>query len=204
MTEAYAEKLNDLRSHILDKARLEGQILLEGAAREVTTWRKEETGRLDWEIEILLREARSRAEELRRRQVAASEREKARERLRAQNKLLQQASHLLQEALTALRTRRDYGDILRGVALEALEQIRDVPEVRLRLAAADAPLGPDLARSLSTLDAHVTVTFDAEPAPMAGGVWLSSSDGRRQATADWQQKAQELSGSLAERLLALL
>ena len=48
------------------------------------------------------------------------------------------------------------------------------------------------------------VTFDAEPAPMAGGVWLSSSDGRRQATADWQQKAQELSGSLAERLLALL
>ena len=29
MTEAYAEKLYDLRSHILDKARLEGQILLE-------------------------------------------------------------------------------------------------------------------------------------------------------------------------------
>ena len=204
MTEAYGEKLNDLRSHILDRARMEGQVLLDGAAREVASWQKEEGTRLDWEIEILLREARSRSEELRRRQVAASEREKARERLRAQNKLLQQAAKLLQEALTALRTRPDYGDILRGMALEALEELRGVSAVRLRLAAPDAALGEPLARALGGWDPAVTVTFDPDPAPITGGVWLASADGRRQATADWSQKTQELSETLAERLLALL
>ncbi|HQH78647.1 MAG TPA: V-type ATP synthase subunit E family protein [Synergistaceae bacterium] len=204
MTEAYGEKLNDLRSHILDRARMEGQVLLDGAAREVASWQKEEGTRLDWEIEILLREARSRSEELRRRQVAASEREKARERLRAQNKLLQQAAKLLQEALGALRTRPDYGDILRGVALEALEELRGVTAVRVRLAAPDGALGDTLARELGAWDPTVTVTFDPAPAPMTGGVWLASADGRRQATADWSQKTQELSETLADRLLALL
>lgn len=203
MSDLQEDKLTGLRDHIVDRAHMESHSLLETVKKDVTAWRSQETEKLDAETDLLLRDARSRAEEIRRRQIAAAEREKTRERLRVQNRLLQDAVGMLEEELISLREREDYGKILRGLLSEALENLGTGGAFRLRLASVDAAYGKELENAMAGRK-DIRVFFDAEPAPISGGLSLVSEDGKIHVLADWRVKAQEMTEMLAQRLLPLL
>ncbi|WP_029166345.1 V-type ATP synthase subunit E [Aminiphilus circumscriptus] len=203
MTDLQADKLTGLRDHIVERAHMESHALLETVKKDIATWYSREAEKLDTEVDLLLRDARSRAEEIRRRQIAAAERERVRERLRVQNRLLQDAQGMLEEELASLREREDYDSILLGLLKETLEHLGTGGSFRFRLASADGVHGKALEKAVSGIEG-VTVSFDPEPAPISGGIFLVSEDGKVHVLADWHVKAQEMTETLAQRLLPLL
>ena len=203
MSDLQTDKLTGLRDHIVERAHMESQSLLETVKKDLASWRSQEAEKLDTEVELLLRDARSRAEEIRRRQIAAAERERVRERLRVQNRLLQDAQGMLEEELVSLRERDDYEAILLGLLKETLEHLGTGGSFRFRLASADGAYGRSLERAVSGIKG-ITVSFDPEPAPISGGISLVSEDGKIHVLADWHVKAQEMIETLAQRLLPLL
>ena len=76
--------------------------------------------------------------------------------------------------------------------------------LRIRLAATDAAIGTAVAGACRELLPGLEVTFDPDPAPIMGGAWISTADGRRFVAADWRNRAREAAAELAERLLPLL
>ena len=87
---------------------------------------------------------------------------------------------------------------------ESMEGMAGVEEVRVLLAAQDQNLLPDLVGFAREIYPDVRIDAGKEPAPIAGGLWLISGDGRRQVNADWDTRVQELLPILAERLGPLL
>jgi len=204
MSEERNDKLNGLRELLLLQAEQDGMKLLEKAKREAETLVKEESARIAREEELILKEAAERAESTRRRQVMAAEREKTGEGLRLQNRLLGEGVSMLEDRFTRLREREDYVRILAGLSAEAASVIPESGGLRIRLAATDAAIGTEVAVACRELLPGLEVTFDPDPAPIMGGAWISTADGRRFVAADWRNRAREAAAELAERLLPLL
>ncbi len=198
------EKLASLKNLLLKKADDEREAILDSARREVASWLEEHTAELERMVEQIHSEAVKRAEEIAKRQIAGAEATRAKERLRLQNRLLDEACGMLQRELTALRDRPDYPDILTGLAVSAAAELPEGSSVRLSLAGEDAHLGSTLKERVAARRPEMTFEFSPDPAPITGGVMLEAPDGSWRAAADWHEVAAELKETLAERLLAAL
>ena len=204
MSDVQNEKLNALRDIILDRADGQRSVLLREAKQEADAWTAQEPEKLDRETDLVLQDARNRSEDIRRRQILTAERERSTETLRLQNRLLGEALGMLQAELVRLRDRDDYPQILAGLVLEGVAAAGQEGTYRVRLAAADAALGDQVVGMAKTERPGLELTYAPNPAPVLGGVWLASEDGRRQVNADWHQRAREMADELAERLMPLL
>lgn len=198
------DKLNGLRELLLLQAEQEKMGILEKAKREAESLAAQEADRIAREEELILRDAADRAEAMRRRQVMAAEREKAAEGLRLQSRLLSETVSMLEDRLGRFRERGDYVRILAGLVAEADSVLPGSGSLNARLAGADAAIGNDVARTAMELLPGRNVAFDPDPAPILGGAWISTADGRRFVAADWRNRAREAAGELAERLLPML
>ncbi|MDR1515786.1 MAG: V-type proton ATPase subunit E [Synergistaceae bacterium] len=204
MNETMSEKISVLQSLILESANAQKYGFAEGARKESEAWLAAEMSKLDRETSMILTDAKRRAEEIHRRQILAAERQKSTEALRQQNRLLQQALKQFLDGLVKLRERPDYVDILTALALNAARNLEGFAPVKLRLAAIDGHLGDAIASAVNAKFPGARMEFFREPAPILGGCWVTSSDGRRQINSDWQSRTQEISDTLADRLLAML
>lgn len=204
MSEVSNEKIAALQSIILEQANDQRSALASDARKEAEAWLAKEGEKLERETALVLSDAKTRAEEIHRRQLLSAEREKSTEALRQQNRLLQQAMKKFQDEMIRLRDRENYADILAGIAVSAARSLSDSAPVKLRLAAIDAPLGAKVAGAVNAKFPDAKMTFDSEPAPIIGGCWVVAADGKRQVNADWQTRTQEAGDLLADRLLSLL
>lgn len=204
MKEIPNEKISALRDIILEKADENKRQIVAEAHKEAEGWSRKETEKLEREKNIVLQDARKRSEDIRRRQIIAAERDKASDMLRLQNRVLTEALGRLQDKLVHLREREDYPNILTGICLDAASSLKDAPTLKLRLSAVDANLAGDIIQAIKKSDPEISVVFDPEPAPILGGCWIITEDGRRQVNSDWQSITQEMADTLAERLLPLL
>jgi V/A-type H+-transporting ATPase subunit E len=204
MNETTSEKISALQSLILESANSQKYELAEGARRESESWLAGEMSKLDRETAMILADAKRRAEDIHRRQILAAERQKSTEALRQQNRLLQQALKQFLEGLLKLRDREDYVRILTALAVDGARSLKGFAPVTLRLAAIDGHFGDDVAKAVNERVPEAGMVFSHDPAPILGGCWVASSDGRRQINSDWQSRTQEVSDILADRLLAML
>ncbi len=204
MKEVSSEKIGTLRDIILDRADVRKRELVAGARHESEEWLMRETDKLQHETNIILQDARKRAEDIRRRQILSAEREKSTETLRLQNRILSEALGRLQDKLVYLRDREDYADILAGICVDAVNALRQKEGLKFRLSAVDLPLSDKVISKVHEIMPEVGLVFDPEPAPILGGCWVSTKDNRRQVNSDWQSLTQEMADTLAERLLPLL
>ncbi|MEA4872546.1 MAG: V-type ATP synthase subunit E family protein [Synergistaceae bacterium] len=204
MKEVSSEKIGTLRDIILDKADSKKKELVAGARQEAEEWMLRETEKLQRETNLILQDARKRAEDIRRRQILSAEREKSTEALRLQNRILSEALGRLQDRLVHLREREDYIDIIAGMCIDAKNSLRETKGLKLRLSAVDMGLADSVISKVLKLMPDAEMTFDPETAPILGGCWISTNDGRRQVNSDWQSLTQEMADTLAERLLPLL
>jgi len=198
------EKITALQNIILEQANDKRSALASDARREAEAWLLKETEKLEREAALVLSDARSRAEDIHRRQLLSAEREKTTEALRQQNRLLQDAMKRFLDEMIRLRERNDYCDILTRLTAAGIRKLADAGPVKLRLAAIDAALGERVCEAVRAKMPDARISFDPEPAPIVGGCWVCSEDGRRRADEDWQTRAQEAGDLLADRLLALL
>ncbi|HHZ04149.1 V-type ATP synthase subunit E family protein [Acetomicrobium hydrogeniformans] len=203
MTDVDTQKLGALRDLILDKAEAEVMRITQKAQREADEWLSQELVKIDQEADLIINDARRRAEEIRRRELLAAEREVSREKLRLQNRLITQAKAVFLDELVALRSREDHWMILLGLLLEAQEVLVDLKKGSLRLAAIDFPLGERIVSRSKELRPQIDMRFDSTPAPILGGLWLIDDTGNRQVNSDWQTKVVEMSDTLTERLMAI-
>lgn len=204
LIERSTEKLMALRDLIIQRANAQRREILEQAQKEAAAWQQQEAERLERETELIIQEARTRSEEIRRRQVLSAEREKATQLLKLQNRLLSEAQGQLLDALVRLRERPDYPSILAGLALEAASALPEGQPLLLRLAGVDAPYGEEVVKLATAARPGLKLRFDPTPAPILGGCQVLTEDGRRQVDVDWNTKAHELMDTLAKRLLPLL
>lgn len=204
MREVSSEKISALRDIILDKADENKRGIVSEARKEAEDWLSSETEKLEREKNIIVRDARKRAEEIRRRQIMAAERDKSADMLRLHNRILTEALGRLQDGLVHLRDREDYADILTGMCIEAAQSLKGADTLKMRLAAVDLNLAKDIIARIKKRDAGIDIVFDPEPAPILGGCWVVTEDGRRQVSSDWQSMTQEMADTLAGRLLPLL
>ncbi|QTX31719.1 ATPase [Aminithiophilus ramosus] len=202
MREQEGGKVGALRDLLLDRADSQKEALVHSAEAEAEAWKKAEEARLEQQVALIVDEAQARAQDIRRRQLAAMERERSLERIRLQNLLLDEGVRRLEEALVALSSRPDFDDILFGLALEAISSLPGADSLVLRPGPKEKPHVAGLMRRLS--EALPSIRFEASPeaAPILGGLWIETSDGRRRVPADWHSKAGELRERLAEALLA--
>lgn len=203
MTDVDTQKLGALRDLILDKAEAEAMRITQKAQQEADEWLSQELVKIDQEADLIINDARRRAEEIRRRELLAAEREVSREKLRLQNRLITQAKAVFLDELVALRSREDHWMILLGLLLEAQEALVDLKKGSLRLAAIDSPLGERIVSRSKELRPQIDMRFDPTPAPILGGLWLIDDTGNRQVNSDWQTKVVEMSDTLTERLMAI-
>ncbi|HAJ93997.1 MAG TPA: ATPase [Synergistaceae bacterium] len=204
MKEVSSEKIGTLRDIILDRADSRKKDLVAGARHEAEEWLLRETEKLQRETNLILQDARKRAEDIRRRQILSAEREKSTEILRLQNRILSEALGRLQDKLVHIREREDYADILAGMCIDAINSLRETNGLKLRLSAVDAGLADSVISKVQEIMPKAGIAFDTETAPILGGCWVSTNDNRRQVNADWQSLTQEMADTLAERLLPLL
>lgn len=204
MKEVSSEKMEVLRDMILDSAAQTKQKILSDARIEASEWLSKETEKLEREKNLIIQDARKRADEIRRRQIMSAERDKAADALRLQNRILTEALGLFQDKLVHLREREDYADILAGMCADAAASLKTEQKLMLRLAVVDAHLAGDVIGRIKISNPGMEIVFDAEPAPIAGGCWIATEDGKRRVNSDWQNLAREMSDTLAERLLPLL
>jgi V/A-type H+-transporting ATPase subunit E len=204
MNETTSEKISVLQGLILEGASSQKYEFAEGARKESESWLAAEMSKLDRETAMILADAKKRAEDIHRRQILAAERQKSTEALRQQNRLLQQALKQFLDGLVKLRERHDYADILAALAASGAHSLEGFAPVTLRLAAIDCHLGDGIASPVNAKFPQARMGFSREAAPILGGCWISSSDGRRQINSDWQSRTQEISDTLADRLLAML
>jgi V/A-type H+-transporting ATPase subunit E len=205
VNEVSNEKISALQNIILEHANQQREALATDARKEAEDWLSKEMAKLERETNAVLADAKSRSEDIHRRQILSAEREKSTEALRQQNRLLGEALKKFQDGLARLRDRADYGEILAGLALEAARALSGEPGVlKLKLASLDAAFGEKVASAVTLKNPMYKMTFDHDPAPIIGGCWVTSEDGRRQINADWQSRTQEMADVIADRLLPLL
>ncbi len=204
MKEVSSEKIGTLRDIILDRADIQKKKLTAEARTEAEEWLLRETDKLQRETNLILQDAKKRAEDIRRRQILSAEREKSTETLRLQNRILSEALGRLQDKLVHIRDREDYVNILAGMCIDAINSLRETKGLKMRLSAVDLDLAEQIITKVQETIPEAEVAFDPEPAPILGGCWISTQDDRRQVNSDWQSLTQEMADNLAERLLPLL
>ena len=204
MNEVSTEKVNNLRDIILNRAGDERKSNLARGRKDVDAWLDRENEKLQHEVDLVLQDARKRAEDIRRRQILSSERDKSTETLRLQNRILSDAMGRLQDKLVRLRERDDYADILAGMCIEAAEMLGFKTPLKLRLASMDMPLAPKVIEKVREFNSDMVISADPDPAPILGGCLVVTADGHKQVDMDWQSVTQEHADTLAERLLPLL
>ncbi len=204
MREVSSSKISSLRDIVLEKANSEKETLLSESHRETEEWLTRETEKLQKEVDHIIQEAHKNADVIRRRHIMSAEREKATDILRTQNRVFSDALNKLQDKLVQLRDSKSYVDILTGMCVEAIESLKDVDSLTLRLATVDAGFADQIIEKTKKIIPNVTLTFDREPAPILGGCRISTADNSRQVNLDWQNIAQEMADTLAEQLLPLL
>ena len=74
MKEVSNEKISNLRDIILDRADSEKKINMAQGRREADDWLAHETEKLQRETNLILQDARKRADDIRRRQILSAER----------------------------------------------------------------------------------------------------------------------------------
>ena len=204
MNEVSTEKVNNLRDIILNRAGDERKSNLARGRKDAEAWLDRENEKLQHEVDLVLQDARKRAEDIRRRQILSSERDKSTETLRLQNRILSDAMGRLQDKLVRLRERDDYADILAGMCIEAAEMLGFKTPLKLRLASMDMPLAPKVIEKTREFNSDIVISADPDPAPILGGCLVVTADGHKQVDMDWQSVTQEHADVLAERLLPLL
>ncbi|MDR1884669.1 MAG: ATPase [Synergistaceae bacterium] len=204
MNEVTNEKIAALQGIILEHANAQRAALASDARREAEAWLSKEMAKLDRETLAVIADAKARSEDIYRRQILQAEREKSTEVLRQQNMFLNEALKKFQDGLVHLRDRPDYDKILTALAASAVRNLKSPAPVRLRLAALDAHLGERIVNAVNSKIPDAGMVFEGDPAPIIGGCWVQSADGRRQVNADWLSRTQEAADILAERLLPLL
>lgn len=204
MKEVSNEKIDILRDMILECANSEKKSTLTQGRREADEWLAGEAEKLQHDTGLILQDARKRSEDIKRRQILSAEREKATETLRLQNRLLSDAMGRLQDKLVHLRSHADYKEILTGMCIDAIESLGTKESLSIRFSATDLSLAESVQQKLHEIYPDVSISFSADPAPILGGCWVSTADGKRQVNMDWQNITQEMADSLAERLLPLL
>ncbi len=198
------EKLTSLKNLLFKKADDEREVLLDSARREADEWVSEQNESLERMVDQIHGDAVKRSEEISKRQISEAEITRTKDRLRLQNTLLDEAVTLLLQELIDLRGRREYPDILAGLALEAAEKFPQGSAVNLQLSSGDFALGSLVVGRIREKRPDLTVTFLIDAAPIPGGVWLSAPDGSWRAPADWQEIISGLKDTLAERILPVL
>jgi V/A-type H+-transporting ATPase subunit E len=205
MNEISNEKISALQNIILEHANQQREALASDARKEAEEWLSKEMTKLERETNSVLEDAKSRAEDIHRRQILSAEREKSTDALRQQNRLLGEALKKFQDGLIHLRERSDYANILVGLALEAALSLHgESGALRLKLTSLDANLGEQIVSAVNEKNPRCGMTFDHDPAPIIGGCWVTNEDGRRQINSDWQSRTQEMADVIADRLLPLL
>lgn len=204
MEDISSEKIGTLRDIILDSADDKKKNIAADAHREADAWLMKETEKLQREINLILQDARKRAEDIRRRQMLSAEREKSTETLRLQNRLISEALMRLQDKLSHLREHEDYVSIIAGMCIEAAQALKGTDSLKLRLSAMDSNLADKIIAKVAETLPEIKLTFDYEPAPISGGCWVTTQDNRRQVSSDWQSITQEMADNLAAQLLPLL
>ena len=200
MIEASVIRLDEQKRKILENASLQKQAQLDDASAKSDEWLKEETAKLDAELDLIVKQAEKEADEERKLRLHAAKLTESREMLKLQNKLMDEALGRLESKFFSLRQRSDYVRILCGMALEAAEQMNE-NKFSVVLSKDDAKLADELAALLKKAgtDTVFSVTY-ANNAP-TGGITLLSEDGKRRICFDWKNAAESMTDTLAQRLL---
>jgi V/A-type H+-transporting ATPase subunit E len=203
------KKLSELQSIILQKGDLARERILTEARAEAEKWTDEQTRQLNAMAAGLKADAEKRSREISSRQMAEAENARDKDRLRLQSDLIRSALLAFQDELVDLAKRPDYDAILTGLAAEVCGRLSDGRtesrrKVKMRLRADDAPHGEAVARALGSRFPEIDIAFDAEPAPIIGGVLLYSEEEKWQVVADWKSKAEEMADDVAKAVLAEL
>ena len=198
-----AVKLKELCNMVLHNADAARDKIIDDVTSEITAWTDEQEAALAAECDAISKSADKQAEEITNRQVTIAKNEVRRERIKIQNKYVDEAFVIFQNSLEALRERGDYIEILTGLAFEAILKIPKGQDMLIRLSAVDAGLGEELARIIREA-VSVNITFDPVPGGFKGGVMILSADGRWSITLDWHAKTEELKDVITTRILAAL
>lgn len=197
------DKITALKNIILARADGQRVAILNDARNEAQEWVQKETEKLERETQFVIQDAKSRSEEIHRRQILAAERTQSVETLRLQNRLLTTLLEQFQDGLVKLRDRSDYSNLIAGVLVKGVTQLNE-PSVLFRLATLDAPLATDILKRAQAKCPGVKITFDDNPAPILGGCWVFSENRKKQVNLDWQSYTLDASDKLAERLATVL
>jgi vacuolar-type H+-ATPase subunit E/Vma4 len=198
------KKLAELQALILQKGGLTRERILAEAKAEAEKWTEDEARQLDAMTAGIKADAAKRAREIAQRQMSEAESARDRDRLRLQSDLVRSALLAFQDALADLAKRPDYDAILTGVAAEVCERFPKSRKVKMRLRAEDAPHGEAVARALRSRFPELGIAFDADAAPIIGGVLLYSEEEKWQVVADWKSKTEEMADDVAKAVLAEL
>jgi vacuolar-type H+-ATPase subunit E/Vma4 len=198
-----ATKLRELCNLVLHRADTQRDKIIDDTMSGIKLWTDEQQAILDAECDAISKEASKRADEIANRQITNAKNESRRERIKLQNKYIDEAFVIFQNKLEALRDRSDYIEILTGLAFEAIEKIPEDQDMLLRLSAADVMYGEELAEIIKKAT-PVNITFDHVPGRYKGGVMVSTVDGRWSVTSDWNAKTEESKDAITAHILAAL
>ena len=198
-----ATKLQELCNIVLHRADSERNRIINDAQNEINHWINEQEAILIAECDSISKDSVKQADETTNSLIANAKSESSSERLKLQNKYIDAASAIFQSKLEALRNRRDYKEILAGLAIEAIEELPKGQDISFRLSAADSGLGEEIAAIIRKV-LPVNITFDPTPGGFSGGVIISSADGRWNVVSDWRAKTVESEDAIATRVLAAL
>ncbi|MDR1741612.1 MAG: V-type ATP synthase subunit E [Synergistaceae bacterium] len=202
------KKLTELRAIILQKGAAVHDDIINSARVESSNWLADQRRKLEEMLGSIHSDAEKRASEITIRRVRDANRAKDGDRLRLQHELIQSAMAMFQDALADLDKRPDYADILAGMAVDICKYIgsraRGGGTIKLALRAADASRGPAVVDALKLRFPKLNVAFDPAPAPIMGGVVLSSDEGKWRVVADWNSQVEEMADTIAKQVLAAL
>ena len=200
MKEVSVSRLDEQKRKILENASLQKRAQLDNASAKADEWLKEETSKLNAELDLIVKQAEKQADEERSLRLRTAKLTESREMLKLQNKLLDEALGRLENRFRSLRQRSDYIRILCGMALEAAEQMNE-NKFSVILPKEDSKLADELAALLKKAGTDtvfsVTYTDDATES----GVTLLSEDGKRRICFDWKNAAASMTDTLAQHLL---
>ncbi|MDO4952641.1 MAG: V-type ATP synthase subunit E family protein [Synergistaceae bacterium] len=201
MIEASVSRLDEQKRRILENASLQKQAQLDDASAKSDEWLKEETAKLDAELDLIVKQAEKQADEERGLCLRAAKLAESREMLKLQNKLMDEALCRLESRFSDLSQRDDYVRILCGMALEAAEQINE-NKLSVVLSKNDAKLADKLSALLKKAGTDTVFSVIYTDDAPEGGITLLSEDGKRRICFDWKNAAASMTDTLVQHLLA--
>lgn len=200
MIEASVIRLDEQKRKILENASLQKQAQLDDASAKSDEWLKEETAKLDAELDLIVKQAEKEADEERKLRLHAAKLTESREMLKLQNKLMDEALGRLENRFRSLRQRSDYVRILCGMALEAAEQLNE-PKLSVVLSKDDEKLAEELLALLKKSGTDTVFSAVYANDASESGITLLSEDGKRRVCFDWKNAAESMTDTLVCHLL---